>query len=178
MKITTDTPDLLVLRFTRWKGPLIYAVLTLFYLALAALLVSVANVSMWVLLVWLLATVTWSLPFALFRVEKSMLVLNALSGEAELRHRDIRGLHRHTWPLAEVQSTRVTRHRPKGAATDDPTRMITLFVREGMDEGRHKLANYTVNATDALEASASVSNWMKDWRARTDSSVDSDAQTS
>lgn len=173
MQITTDSPELLVLRFTRWKAPLAYAILTLIYLAAAALLVRFADVPTWALLAWLAATVSWSLPLALFRVEKSMLVLNATSGEAELRRRDIRGLHVHHWPLDEVQSTRITRGNLRGSkrrpASDDPRRVITLFVREGMDEGRHRLTHYPVNADDALAASARVSDWMKDWRRSLDS---------
>ena len=170
MKVTTHTPDLLVLRFTRWKGPLFYAIFSLLFLAAAAALVYVDEVPMWVLMAWLLATAAWSVPLALFRVEKSMLVLNAAKGEAELHHRDIFGLHRHVWPLAEVQSTRVTRaYGADGPATQDPKRNITLFVREGMDEGRHKLAKYAIKAEDALHVSAQVSDWMKDWRRRVDS---------
>ena len=171
MKVTHDSDDLLVVRFTRWKGPLIYAILTLVYLGAAAALVRVADVPMWVLLAWLAATVAWSLPLALFRVEKSMLILNATSGEAELRHRDIWGPHTHRWPLSEVQSTRVTRYSKAGPAIEDPKRIITLFVRDGMDEGRHKLAKYTVPASDALAVSAKVSDWMKDWRSRVDTST-------
>jgi hypothetical protein len=41
------------------------------------------------LFTWLAATAGISIPYALFRVEKSMLVLNAATGEAELRHHDI-----------------------------------------------------------------------------------------
>ena len=172
MKVTADTADLLVLRFTRWKAPLAYAVFALIFLGVAALLVSVANVPTWVLLVWLAASVAPALAMALFRAEKSMLVLNAQTGEAELRHRDIRGLHRHVWPLEEVQSTRITRpyhYGPKRPAIEDPHRIITLFVREGMDEGRHKLTNHPVPADDALSASGTVSDWMKEWRRRVDS---------
>ncbi len=169
MNITTDTPDLLILRFTRWKSPLAYAMFSLVFLAAAALLVSVASVPMWVLLAWLAASVAPALSMALFRVEKSMLVLNARTGEAELRHRDIRGLHLHRWPLSEVQSTRVTRYYNHGPAAKDPKRIITLYVRKGMDEGRHKLTNYTIPTDDALTASARVSDWMKDWRRSLDS---------
>ena len=105
-----------------------------------------------------------------------MLILDATTGTADLRHRDIWGLHTHTWPLSEVQSTRVTRYSKDGPADKDPARLITLYVREGMDEGRHLLAKNTVPAADALEVSAKVSDWMKDWRARGDPSVDSHAE--
>lgn len=169
MKITTDMPDILVLRFTRWIGPLFWAVLTLFWLSCAALLVRFADVPMWMLFAWLAATVAWSLPMALLRVEKSMLILKSMTGEAELRHRTVFGMHQHRWPLHEVQSTRVTRYRNDGPATKDPQRMMTLCVRTGMDEGRHKLTNHTMPADDVLAASARVSDWMKDWRQRLDS---------
>ena len=169
MRITTDTSDLLVLRFTRWKEPLIYAALTLGALWVAAMMVRSEAIPFIILLIWLSVTVAWMLPVALFRVEKSMLVLNATTGKAELRHRTIHGLHRHTWPLSEVQSTRVTRYYPEGPAHKDPKRLITLYVRTGMDEGRHNLANYTVLADDALTASARVSDWMQDWRRSLDS---------
>jgi hypothetical protein len=169
MKISHDTPDMLILRFTRWKGPLAYSILSIVYLGAAALLVYYADVPMWVLIAWLLATAAWSVPKALFRAEKSMLILDANTGEAELRHRDITGLHLHRWPLDEVQSTRVTRYSKNGPADKDPKRLITLFVRTGMDEGRHKLTKYQVPAQDALGASARVSSWMQDWRKRLDS---------
>ena len=39
MHVTTDTPDLLVLRFTRWKSPLIYSALSLAALWAGALMV-------------------------------------------------------------------------------------------------------------------------------------------
>ncbi|MCF2871049.1 hypothetical protein L0664_08220 [Octadecabacter sp. G9-8] len=170
MKITHDTSDLLVLRFTRWKEPLFYAVFSLVFLGAAAALVYVVDVPIWMLIAWLGASAAWSVPMALLRVEKSMLVLNATTRQAELRHRDIWGLHRHVWPLDEVQSTRITRaYGSKGPATTDPKREITLYVREGMDEGRHKLAKRAMNARDALAASARVSDWMRDWRASLDS---------
>ncbi|MGJ8611829.1 MAG: hypothetical protein ACSHWY_12080 [Octadecabacter sp.] len=164
MDVTTDTADLLVLRFTRWKSPLIYSALSFGALGVAALMVRSQAIPFAILIIWLLVTVAWMVPMALFRMEKSMLVLNAATGQAELRHRTLRGMHRHTWPLREVQSTRVTRYRPHGPAHKDPKRLITLYVREGMDEGRHNLANYTVPADDALTASARVSDWMRDWR--------------
>ena len=169
MKITTDTSDLLILRFTRWKSPLIYALVTVLgvWVSVKVFQLPGGNIG-WFLTVFLLSS-AWTLPMALLRAERSMLVLNAMSGEAELHHRTVSGLHRHHWPLEEVQSTRITRFRPEGAADDDPKRMITLFVREGMDEGRHKLTNHSISAKDALDASARVSTWMKDWRARVDS---------
>ena len=113
------------------------------------------------LFAWLAATAGISIPYALFRVEKSMLVLNAATGEAELRHRDIWGMHRHAWRLDEVQPTRVMRYSRNGPADQDPNRMIALYVRDGMDEGRHNIAKHTVPAGDALAASAKVSDWMK-----------------
>lgn len=170
MKIAHHAPDLLVLRFTRWKSPLVWAALTLVWLAAAAALVAVAQVPMWVLMAWLLTTALPSALLALSRVEKSMLVLDATAGQATLTHRTIKGLHQNVWPLDEVQSTRVTRdNRAKGTAAEDPKRYITLYVREGMDGGRHKLAQHTIGAREALDASAVVSDWMRDWRKRVDS---------
>lgn len=169
MNITTDTPDLLILRFTRWKGPLAWTLATFGGLWVGVVIAADPDLSLGVLLLWLLLSVAWTLPIALFRMEKSMLVLNRATGMAELRHRDIRGLHRHTWPLSEVQSTRITRRHSNGSAIDDLKRHITLYVREGMDEGRHKLTNYAVPAEHALAASSRVSDWMKDWRRSLDS---------
>lgn len=166
MKIACDTPDLLVLQFTRWKGPLFFAVLSLFWLGAAAALVAVATVPFWMLLAWLCATVAFSVPTAVLRAEKSMLVLNAATGEAELRRRDVFGLHRHYWPLDEVQSTRVTRHRRNGPADQDPHRILTLYVKHGMDEGLHSFTKYPIPSADALAASARVSEWMQAWRKR------------
>lgn len=168
MKITTDTPNLLVLRFTRWKSPLLYAWLSFCSIWVAVRIIVDTNMGFGALLVWLLLTLTWMAPMMLFRAERSMLVLDATTGEAELRHRDIKGLHRHTWPLGEVQSTRVTRRNRHRPAIDGPKRTLTLYVRDGMDEGRHKLTNHSIPADDALAASARVSDWMKDWRASLD----------
>lgn len=169
MKVTANTPNLLVIRFTRWKAPLVYSLLTVggLVLGLQVALNPEGHIG-WLILV-LLLTVAWTLPMALMKMEKSMLVLNGETGQAELRHRTASGLHRHTWPLQEVQSTRVTRDRRHGPAAQDPKRIITLYVREGMDEGRHKLANFPVAAQDALSVSAQVSDWMADWRSRVDS---------
>ena len=70
-------------------------------------------------------------------------------------------MHRHAWPLDEVQSTRVMRYSRNGPADQDPNRVIALYVRDGMDEGRNNIAKHTVPAGDALAASAKVSDWMK-----------------
>ncbi|MBU2994287.1 hypothetical protein Q4555_07070 [Octadecabacter sp. 1_MG-2023] len=169
MKVTTDTPDLLVVRFTRWKRPLCLSIATLFFSWLALLGLRVPDGGWFIFLLVVCLSVVWTLRAALLSAEKSMLVLNAATGEAELRHRTISGFHRHHWPLGEVQSTRVTRDRRHGPAIEDPTRVITLFVKEGMDEGRHKLTRLPVRAGDALHVSNRVSDWMKEWRSRVDS---------
>ena len=167
MNITQNTPDLLVLRFTRWKGPLFWGAISLIALAVGGLMASDTDIGLKPLLIWLGLTITWMIPLALFLAERSMLTLNAATGDAQLSHRTIRGYHRQSWPLAEVQSTRITRREyANGPATKDPKRLISLYVREGMDEGRHKIAVRPVPATEALEASATISNWMKQWRER------------
>ncbi|AKS47292.1 hypothetical protein SAMN05444287_3068 [Octadecabacter temperatus] len=165
MRITTDTPDLLILRFTRWKASLFFTVLTGLGLWGGVKLAYNPDAGLFALLLWLFLTVLWTTLFALTFMERSMLVLNAQTGEADFRHATAIGLHRHKWPLSEVQSTRVTRRRTDGPAIDDPKRLMTLYVREGMDEGRHKLTNGAMPAEDVLAASARVSDWMKDWRA-------------
>lgn len=53
------------------------------------------------------------------------------------------------------------RYSRNGPADQYPNRMIALYVRDGMDEGRHNIAKHTVPAGDALAASAKVSDWMK-----------------
>jgi hypothetical protein len=147
MKFVQNTPDFLVLRFTRWKGPAAWAALSLLYLGAAAALVWVADVQFWTLLVWLSATAFWTIPMALFRVERMKLVLNARSRSAELHRRDITGLHRQVWPLDEVQSTRVNRsYRATGPAAQDAKRNIALFVRNGMAEGRHPMTKFAISA--------------------------------
>ncbi|MEL6960826.1 MAG: hypothetical protein AAGL89_17950 [Pseudomonadota bacterium] len=165
MQITQNSPDLLVLRFTRWKAPLGYALATVGALLIGVRIAYDPDLSFGILLFWLLLTVSWLMPMALLLAERSMLVLDGRSDQAILTHRTITGLHRQAWPLDEVQSTRVTRFRPHGPAAKDPKRMIALLVREGMDKGRHKLANHPVAAKDALAASALISEWMKAWRA-------------
>lgn len=169
MKITTDTPDLLILRFTRWKASAFFTVLTGLGLWAGVGIIQHPDGTIGWLLLWLLLTVLWTVLFALLFMERSMLVLNAATREADFRHRTIAGFHRHRWPLDEVQSTRVTRFRNEGPASEDPKRYLTLYVREGMDEGRHKLTAHTMPADDVLAASARVSEWMQDWRARVDS---------
>ena len=172
MRIETNTPDLLVLRFVRWKASLIFTILTLLSLWIGARIISLPDGTIGWLLLWLFLTTLWTTLFALLFAEKSMLVLNAETNEAALSHRTIAGLHQHRWPLSEVQSTRVTRHHAaSGPAINDPKRIITLYVRDGMDEGRHKLHAHTIKADDALAASAAVSDWMRDWRRRVDSSA-------
>jgi len=153
MNITQNTPDLLVLRFTRWKGPLFWGAISLIALAVGGLMASDTDIGLKPLLIWLGLTITWMIPLALFLAERSMLTLNAATGDAQLSHRTIRGYHRQSWPLAEVQSTRITRREyANGPATKDPK--------------RHKIAVRPVPATEALEASATISNWMKQWRER------------
>ena len=69
MKITTDTPELLVLRNTRWKSPLVYGLLTLggLWLGVQVILHPQGSIG-WLLLV-LLLTVAWTLPMALLTVK-------------------------------------------------------------------------------------------------------------
>ena len=170
MKVVQNTPDLLVLRFTRWKGPAAWAALSLLFLGAAAALVWVADVPFWTLVVWLSATAFWTIPMVFFRAERMMLVLATRSGSAELHRRDITGLHRQVWPLDEVQSTRVTRrYRATGPAAQDAKHNIALFVRDGMDEGRHPMTKFAISAPEALAISAQVSDWMKAWPIRVDS---------
>ena len=167
MKVTHNTPDLLVLRFTRWEGPLIWAFWSLWCLGVIGLIAAGPGLSGIALFLSLLLTVGWMAPLAIYRAERSMLTLNATSGMADLSHRTIRGLEHMRWPLDEVQSTRVTRRTYiRKPADKDPKRFISLYVREGMDEGRHKIAIRPVRAAEALDASALISDWMKDWRKR------------
>lgn len=172
MKVTQNTPEVLVLRFTRWGGPLGWSLAVLWCLWVGAL---IGRVSGAYLVVWLALTVSWMIPLAIGLAERSMLVLNATTGRAELSRRNWRGLSRLHWPLDEVQSTRIKRRRTRGPARNDPKREITLLVRSGMDEGHHKLAHFQVRADEALAASAKVSAWMKQWRAKPDGPLDSDA---
>ena len=166
MRVTQNTPDLLVLRFTRWKATAVLTVLTFLGLWGGWRIVHLPEGTFGWLVLWLFLTVFWTVLFALLFMERSMLVLNGVERTASLSHRTAFGLHRQHWPLDEVQSTRVTRHRPDGPADKDPKRVITLYVREGMDEGRHRLTNHTIDADAALAASAVVSDWMQAWRAR------------
>ena len=167
MKVTQNSPDLLILQFTRWKGPVLWGFCSLWCLGVIGLVADNPGLSPAALLLSLALTVGWMIPLALFLAERSMLVLNATTGEARLSHRNIRRLHQQTWPLEEIQSTRITRrYYAKGPADKDGKRLITLYVRTGMDEGRHPIANRPVPANEALEASALISQWMKDWRTR------------
>ena len=175
MKIAENTPNLLILRVTRWKASLIFTLLTLGSLWVGRRIIYLPDGTIGWLLLWLFLTTLWTTLFALLFVEKSRLVLNAATGEASLSHRTAFGLHQQSWPLGEVQSTRVTRHHYRsGPAEDYPKRIITLYVREGMDEGRHKLTAHTIKADDALAASAAVSDWMQAWRKRVDSTPPQD----
>lgn len=173
MKITADTPDLLVTKFAHWKGSVFWGLLSLLCLWIGTFIVDDPKKSIGILLLWLGLTVLWMLPLALLLAERAMLVLNATTGEADLRTRNMFGLHRHTWPLGEVQSTRVTRVHSRGPAAEDKQRRLTLYVREGMDEGRHAIMGGALPAQDALTASARVSDWMRDWRKRQPASLDS-----
>lgn len=167
MKVTRNTPELLILRFTRWKASAVFTLLSFLGLWVGYRIITLPDGTIGWLLLWLFLTVFWTVLFALLFVERSRLVLNAQTGTARLSHRTAFGLHQHIWPLEEVQSTRVTRHhRATGPASEDPKRTITLYVRHGMDEGRHRLTAYSVPADDALAASAAVSDWMQDWRKR------------
>ena len=165
MKVTKNTPDLLILEFIRWEGPAFWSFTSLWCLGVIGLVAHNPGLTLTALLISLALTVGWMIPLALFLAERSMLILDAKTGEARLSHRNIRRLHQQSWPLSEVQSTRITRrYYAKGPATKDRKRLITLYVRTGMDEGRHAIANRPVRAAEALETSALISQWMKNWR--------------
>lgn len=168
MKVTQNTPEILVLRFTRWEGPVFWAFMSLLSLYTIGLVATNPGLSTKGLLIGLGMTVAWMIPLALFLAERSMLVLDAAKGEARLSHQNIRRFQHQTWPLNEVQSTRITRRysRARKPANKDPKRIISLYVRKGMDEGRHKITLRPVRAAEALEASATISDWMKEWRKR------------
>ncbi|SLN55648.1 hypothetical protein [Pseudooctadecabacter jejudonensis] len=165
MRVVHNTPDRLVINGLRWKRALVFALLTLGALWVGWHITTLPDGTIGWLLLWLLLTVSWLLPLALFAAERSQLVLDAPSNTATLVHRSVMGLHRNTWPLAEVQSTRVLRHRPRGPADEDPKRHITLYVRQGMDKGRHRLSNHLMPTQDAIAVSTTVSDWMRNWRA-------------
>lgn len=161
MKITRDTPDQLILEHRNWRGPVGWAALALGVLLIAALARGTGAGIARVILVG--CGVVIPAAIALLKAERSMLILDGPNRTAELRHRTLRGLHCQQFRLDNVQGTRIAserRHKSRPAA-QDPTRKLTLFVKAGMDEGRHPLALSHIPAQEALDASAQVNRWMQ-----------------
>lgn len=167
MRIERNTADQLILSYVHWRAALVWGAVALCGLITAGIAGQAGRpgVMLWVALI--LAVVPgW---VALTRAERGQLILDRASGRAELRQRTIKGLHRHRFDLANVQGTRVKRdtsyRNRQRSAKDDPKRILTLYVREGMDEGRYPLSKAQMDAETALETSQIVNDWMKPVRA-------------
>lgn len=167
MKIDRHTSDQLILSYVHWRASLIWGALAVLGLIAAGLAGQAGRpgAMLWVALVFALGP-GW---IALTRAERGQLIFDRVAGFAELRQRTIKGPHRHRFDLANVQGTRVKRdtsyRNRQRSAEDDPKRILTLYVREGMDEGRYPLSKAQMDAEAALETSRIVNDWMKPVRA-------------
>lgn len=161
MKIVRDTPAQLIVSHVTWKGPLVWIGVAVAFVVIV--LPSLRDGPVGGLALFGVLGVTLPLIMALLGAERAMLILDQATGYAEIRRRDIKGLHCHRFPMAEVHGSRIrSEYRPRHAsAATDKTRMLALYVPRGMDEGFHNLTRHQVPTKQAKSVSRRINQWMR-----------------
>lgn len=150
MKVTTDTPDLLIVE----DRPVILALaLTAFILIFIAVGLTVMMAGEWWGIVF--ALVGGGVGFAAFWgfVRRVQVVFHRPEGHVEFRRRNIFGGSRLRHARAEVEESR--------SSDDGPTYRVVLVIEHGQSAGRYPVTLAYLSGSAHRRVAAAINSWLE-----------------
>lgn len=154
MKVTTDTPDLLIVE----DRPVILAIaLTAFILIFIGAGIAVVMAGEWWGLIFLLGGGGFGFAAFWAFVRRVQVVFHRPEGYVEFRRRNIFGGSRVRHALAEVDRAEVEESR---SSDSGPTYRVVLVFERGQSAGRHPVTLAYSSGSGHQRAAEAINDWL------------------
>jgi hypothetical protein len=154
VKISHDTPDLLVLDYTPWLWAVVLMIPTLIFIGLGLSLLVEGEVLG--ALGAILGSGLWIMGLVIF-VERLQVILDRRTGTVTLRRRTVLRYRQDTYDLAGLDRADVQRSSgSKGGSTYRP---VLVFVG-GEDRGIHPITQIYSSGGGAHQAANAINGWL------------------
>lgn len=159
MKVTTQTPDLLIIDDRPWFVGLSLGIMALIFVGIGITQVLDGELGG---LVFVLAVPPFMALFFFIFVRRTQLVLHGPEGWVEIRQRTLLGFNAIRHDLAEIERAIVETSR----SSDSDTHRVTLIIPEGQSAGRHPVTQVYTSGGGAERAANAINHWLEGHRTR------------
>lgn len=153
MKITADTPDLLIIDDRPWMAGLGLGVMLLVFLFVPVLMLREGNL----LGLWFIPAPFLVLLFIHIFVRRTQLVLSRPDVWAEIRVRSLLGFRKIRHRLDEIGHAMI---ETMYDSDKRPMHRVTLVFPEGQSAGRHPVTEAYAGGDAALAAADAINRWL------------------
>ena len=159
MKVTTNTPELLIVEERPWMIGI--------FMIFGALMFAGAGIAMllngqWTGLIFFGGSGFWMVFFFIF-VRRVQAVFNGPAGWLEIRRRSLRGYAKVRHNLAEIE--RAVQESMSG--DNGSTYRVTLIIPDGQSKGRHPLTQHYTGGGGAQRTVMAINSWLDSYTQRT-----------